>query len=319
MCRQAKGCRLETSQPGNLRVSLRECVSVGVAAFSISLRVQWSLARRLAAEQIKKSNLKVLHQHLHLMPAVVDTMKKAQLIAELNRLGEYPPTRWTAMELRQRLVELQPELGQNQVKNKVVQEDDATTLAEWVTVINRKKQKKAQLVALCQDHMGLQLSGHETVPQLEKQAMAWAIENTEPTPFDYVGFGKHAAETYAQAAEDTSYCAWIVKTFEEEKGADGRLKRLAKWLIKNPPTKDRLGKTAGKGYAKDTKPTSSSNGPAEANILLELTKAVKQLQEEVSHMKDKDERPRKEAHKTDAMMSSSDETDGSFKMVSRSP
>ena len=49
----------------------------------------------------------------HDMPTSLDTMKKQELIAALNALGERPPTRWTVLELRTRLSELRPELSTN--------------------------------------------------------------------------------------------------------------------------------------------------------------------------------------------------------------
>ena len=122
------------------------------------------------------------------------------------------------MELRQRLIELRPELNENKTKNRVINEDDAVTLSEWVKVINRKKQRKAHLVALCTDHMGLKLSGHENICHLEKMAMTLAMENTETHGEDYVGFGRHASDTYAEVTTDSSYCTWILRTFAEELG-----------------------------------------------------------------------------------------------------
>ena len=258
------------------------------------------------------------------MPPSVDTMKKAQLIEALLEFGERPPARWTLLELRQRLAELRPEEGNNKKSERtIIDEDNAQTLKDWVKVV---KQRKAWLIELCQGRMGMRLSGHETIPVLEKRAMTWIIENTEAEPDDFVGFGKYSAVTYETAAMDSGYRTWVMKTAAEEAGADPRLKRLARWMATQPAApKPKTVETKPKGKSKGY-PTgaSASNEPPEpqntasSQAIHDLTQLVRQLQADVSSLKEeKQERPRKGPHRADAPMTSSDETDSSYQVVKK--
>ena len=76
-------------------------------------------------------------------------MNKSNLQALLREKGEEPPRKWTMLELRQRLIELDPDLA-----NPTSTEDRKTELQKWVSKINKARAKKALLVELCQtDHL----------------------------------------------------------------------------------------------------------------------------------------------------------------------
>lgn len=121
------------------------------------------------------------------------TMRKMtveQLRAELERLGETPPKRWTKVELEQRLSEMYEE--QPQMKpgsNKKV----TTSLRQQVAALNQNSRKKAQLQEWCRTHLRMPISGNETIAQLQKAAMIRIYEETQPSPEDPVGFGRQQA------------------------------------------------------------------------------------------------------------------------------
>ncbi|CAE7255758.1 RE1 [Symbiodinium sp. CCMP2456] len=242
----------------------------------------------------------------------LDKKTKGALVELLREHGEEPPTRWTKVELRQRLIELNPSLDKT-----ISKEAKMTELQQWVGKINRASVKKANLVQLCQDELQLTLSGNETVATLEKLAMQRASVLAKPMAQDYVGFGKHAGLEYQDINEfQPAYREWVLKTDAEETGCDYRLRRLAVWLRENPVRKGSQrdlpvrGQPKSKAMFRPSGATGSTTPPATEMspsapsvvdrdmiaILQNLAGTVQDLQQEMAELKG--ERPRKKDQKT---------------------
>ncbi|CAE7939838.1 unnamed protein product, partial [Symbiodinium necroappetens] len=163
----------------------------------------------------------------------LDRQNKASLQELLRARGEDPPRGWTKIELRQRLLELDPALGEAKAK-----EVHRTELQEWVCRINKARSKKAQLVELCTKELELNITGNETIPTLERWALQKAYLISTPMAEDVVGFGRHSALEYQNInLYHQDYREWVLRTDAEETGCDYRLRRLAQWLRANPVDK----------------------------------------------------------------------------------
>ena len=202
----------------------------------------------------------------------------------LKNLGESPPSRWTMAELKQRIIELKPELDEP-TKRTDKEVTEPGTVRQWVRAVNKAKQRKTDMVELCASKMNLSLSGHETIPVLEKAAMTWIYNHVEPTAEDDVGFGKYAALQYSDInLYYPSYREWIIKTDAEEAGADHRLRRLAAWLRANPveKTKSEQDKVVDAVYKKKaTTSPSTTSSRASVDQVDRLEAMITKLQEEV--------------------------------------
>ena len=76
----------------------------------------------------------------------------------------------------------------------------------------------------------MNMSGNQTIPQMQRLAMAQIYQKTLPDPTDPVGFGAHCGLSYGELKEtQPSYCRWVIETAREGT-ADHRLVRLAGWL-----------------------------------------------------------------------------------------
>ena len=229
-------------------------------------------------------------------------MKKPALQALLREKGEDPPLRWTKIELRQRLIELDPQLAEAANKKQ------ETELQQWVHKINKASAKKSNLVCLCETELEIPLKGTETVAQLENLAMKQAYRIAQPAGADVVGFGKFAALEYRDINRyQLGYRDWILKTARESAECDFRLRRLATWLQANPPLPQEksVEKLFEKGEGETHRPqpstmlssassassTTSTEKGQIMQVLQQLAGAVQNLQEEVTEMKE--DRPRR--------------------------
>ncbi|CAE7275475.1 unnamed protein product [Symbiodinium sp. CCMP2456] len=214
----------------------------------------------------------------------VQAGSQGALVELLREHGEEPPTRWTKVELRQRLIELNPSLDKT-----ISKESKMTELQQWVGKINRASVKQANLVQLCQEELQLTLTGNETVATLEK------LDINEYQP---------------------AYREWVLRTDAEETGCDYCLRRLAVWLRENPVRKISQrdlpvrGQPKSKAMFRPSGATGSSTPPATElspsapsmvdrdmiAILQNLTGTVQDLQQEMAELKG--ERPRKKDQKT---------------------
>ena len=250
---------------------------------------------------------------------------KADLQAELLELGEEVPSRWTKMELEQRLRELRTQgLADN---------EEPTALTEMETMtkeLRRAARKKATLVTHCQDILGMTLTGNETMAVLEGKALTNIMKRSTPEGGDYVGFGCHAKERYRTIHRDfPDYAQWVKTTYQEsgDQGVDARLARLAKWLERQPtatPKPSPQPKTHGymtvlKGNRPRGPPgrrsDSTARGSADAapsesdKKLAMMAETLDLLRAEIAEVRA--ERPRKTVARADEEM-----TDSSFSLLS---
>lgn len=150
-------------------------------------------------------------------------MTKAELIAEINKLGETPPSKWSKVELTTRLCQLYEEKGISYGRQQ------KTELRKMVVALNQASRKKADLMEFCTQTVGVHISGNHTIPQMQKLALTRIYEMTTPDASDPVGFGKGASLSYAEIKEDKQYCHWVIQTSKEGTCCP-QLARLARWL-----------------------------------------------------------------------------------------
>jgi len=275
-------------------------------------------------------------QHLHHANMSLDSLKKATLQEMLHDHGEDPPERWTKVELRQRLVEIQPSLGLKGPN------DHDTELRGMIRRINQAK-KKEDLIRMCEGDLQLILTGNETVAQLERRAVEQAHRLSAADGRDYVGFGKHAALQYMDINRyQPSYRAWVLQTDAERAGADYRLRRLASWLRENPVPRDQethremTVKAKVKAVPKrrtipveeemelpmntiDTELASASSATPAANMeqmasaISQLAGVIQNLQHDMNDLKE--ERPRKKDSKDKSRQTPSEATSEGYTKV----
>ena len=246
-------------------------------------------------------------------------MNKAELRAELLRLGEEPPASWTMPELRQRMEALHAEHGLEAPSSK-----KKTELRQAVIALNAHSKKKSELQTWCKQTLGMPVNGNETINQLQKAAMLRIYESTDPSSQDPVGFGKGASLTYQEIAADRQYCDWVIKTAAEGSSCV-QLQRLAAWLNKKPEanvqkdvkmktqslepelnvTKTETKKATKKSPSVATSSQASMTSSA-LQLLTQLTETVQDLKEEVQELRQ--DQPRR-ARKTET-------SDASFSMLS---
>lgn len=246
-------------------------------------------------------------------------MKKAELVTELMKFGEEPPARWGCVELRQRLADLyeqHPTMNPNRKKK--------TDLRQKVIALNVNSKKKANLQVWCRDVLGMVVTGNETIHQLQRGAMVRIYQETQPDPQDPVGFGKAAALTYEEVAEDVEYCSWVTKMAAEGEVCP-QMARLASWLnsLDNPPpadavmepTKNKIKeppltvKIPEKKKSASSAKSSNSSGSLDMEtmkMIQQLTETVQDLKEEVQDLRQENPRRKKK-----------DASEGSFKIVDR--
>lgn len=107
------------------------------------------------------------------IPPVTDMtspMTKTEIIEEFARLGELPPKSWSHTECLFRMEELRAQglTANPRAKSK-------TPLQLKMTQLNAVSRKKCDLVKFCQE-LQVPLSGHETIPILQKKATQTLLE-----------------------------------------------------------------------------------------------------------------------------------------------
>ncbi|CAE7454866.1 unnamed protein product [Symbiodinium sp. CCMP2592] len=256
------------------------------------------------------------------------------LKAELLQAGEEVPTRWTKMDMEQRLRELREQgLADSEESGK----GSLSTMESMNKELRRAARKKATLQEFCRETLGLKLTGNEVMSVLEGKALKEIMMKTPAEPEDYVGFGRFSKERYQTVlTQQADYADWVVTTYQEsgEDAVDARLARLAKWLIqqkkvqrgpaKEPfPTKGYMLERKGLGKAAkgSEKYVSKSRGSQDAaedvdpdakakdRQMAAMAETLELLRAEMAELKA--ERPRKTVAKAD------DEgtTDSSFSMM----
>ena len=154
-------------------------------------------------------------------------MTKPQLINSIRERGEEPPLQWSRVELRDRLVQLMEQAGEE------VGGPKKTDLRQWISELNRNSRKKDNLKEFCETRLKMTLTGSETIPVLQRNALKKIYSVSVPSSQDPVGFGKWASLTYGQLRrEQPSYAKWVQKTMlEDGNTCDYKLSRLATWLM----------------------------------------------------------------------------------------
>ncbi|CAE7273716.1 RE1 [Symbiodinium sp. CCMP2592] len=240
---------------------------------------------------------------------------KCAIPALLREKGEEPPQRWTKLELRQRLIEMDPKLAEAANKKQ------ETELQQWVHKINKASARKSNLVSLCETEMEIPVKGTETVAQLETLAMKQAYRLSTPAGADVVGFGKFAALEYRDINNhQPGYREWILKTAKESHECDFRLRRLATWLEANPPlpkdksveelfvegepNRARAMPSSMMSSASSVSSTTSTEKGQIMQVLQQLAGAVQHLQEEMTEMKE--DRPRRKESRKPGSEATSD-------------
>lgn len=254
------------------------------------------------------------------MPTV-HAMNRHQLQEALKELGEEPPAQWKNPELKVRLMEVEEELGIDKLRRS---RHHQTELMTWVTRLNQAMKKKRALQEFCQSDLGLTLSGQETIPVLQEQAMEKIYLLTEPDGQDPMGFGQHASLTYAEVkSQHAGYCTWAQTTASEGQHSL-RLGRFVKWLNMEPKDQVKMPHYLAKQYVKSKgetetcvkaepepseAPTSSTQALVEAQHM--MTKMMATMEEMKGELQElREERPRK---KTEV------KSEASFSLVSNQP
>lgn len=229
------------------------------------------------------------------MPMPKNPTKK-DFIARLKELGEEAPEKWTVMELKIRIAEIEEERGISK------KDRNKTELQLWTRKLSMASRKKAELQAFCKSELGMSLTFNETIPQLQKGAMERIYQNAEAHETDPVGFGAHSSTTYQEVAEmKGDYAQWVMTTAREGQCCS-RLMRLASWLEKNKSAMKEnttkggpYPKSVEKETMKSTKPPSeaaSSTGSTAA-----LMGAMGQIMEQMKNMQAEMEELRGRHHK----------------------
>ncbi len=264
-------------------------------------------------------------------------VKKADLVEELQRLGETAPASWTKLMIETRLEEVYQSRGLVRP-----QKSNKTEFRKMAILLNKASKKKDMLQQFMTKDLGMSISYNETIPQLQKAALKKILMMTEPEGQDPVGFGEFSSLSYNDLAiQQTQYCQWVCRTAKEGQ-CDYRLARLAKWLEqldnqeltnhinkKSPTTLVHKDVKKTQGYvpqdAQKPVPASSvseaassksatSSQLAETNqMLMQLMSMMGTLKEEVDVLKE--DRPRKKADNKHVEKEGSESTLGSFSMV----
>eukprot|EP00435_Cladocopium_sp_Y103_P053596 s94_g17.t1 len=245
-----------------------------------------------------------VHSQFRALPQfAMSRLSQKELRAEIQRLGEDPPPKWTKAELQHRLDELYVEKDVTPPGRK-----PKTALRQQVIALNANSKNKRLLQTWCQVSLGMPITGNETIPQLQKAAMTRIYQETTPDGQDPVGFGKAAAMTYQEIAADHQYCHWVKQTAAEG-GCSVQLSRLAKWLVaqesrgsnqvdakmmaqNNEPAPMKPPQMSPEGV--DCSASQASMSSTAMQLIFQLTEAVKDLKEEVTDLRqEQPRRPRK--------------------------
>lgn len=226
-------------------------------------------------------------------------MSRSELVEAIEKMGETPPSKWSRIELRTRLMELYEEKGIAYGRKQ------KTELRQGVVKLNQVSRKKFELQKWCQETLQIPVSGNETIAQLQRAAMVKLYQTTQADETDPVGFGKAASLSYGEVLTDTQYCQWVIATAQEGQ-CSPQLARLASWLeqqhqeSKNKNTDVPMKKGYPEPQPRVTmkaKPEKSSGSQTSASssatmeVLAQLMETMKEIKEEVNELKE--DRPRK--------------------------
>ena len=249
----------------------------------------------------------------------MDKMTKPQLRKAIQEFGEIPAESWNVAELRHRLRELCDEQEEEWAFAKGSRKD--TPLQQQITQLNKNKHRKSELIEYVTRVLGLTVTSNETMHQIESKALNHLYMSVESTAKDVVGFGRHAALTYAELYEGyPQYTAWVIQTYQESDDHNPKLKRLARWLTRATdvtapvvpqPKVNHRGQMVLKvkgGYVTEPEPeipqfakAASSGGtpyvPDQMTMMQAMMESMEQMKNEIKELKGKtseqEERPRK--------------------------
>lgn len=232
-------------------------------------------------------------------------MTKTEIIEELARLGELPPKSWSRTECMVRMEELREAHGLTanpRAKSK-------TPLKLRMTQLNAASRRKSDLVKFCQE-LGVAMTGHETIPILQKKATQMILDQTECSSEDPVGFGVHAALSYQELKLEQPECsvgdqggctdmpssgligsvahergqqdADLVNSRDPESATDSSRDLVGARLHQDTPPKGAKG--AASATSKQSGASSSNQTNVTTSVLKDLTEAVLELKEQVQHL-----------------------------------
>ena len=220
------------------------------------------------------------------------SMSKKEMQEQLLKHGEIPPSGWTKVQLKSRLIEI------SESEPNVMTERDASH------IVNRCKTKAALQEKM--DEYKLEYNSKTNCDQLRGSLIKHLMETQVPaSESNFLGFGKRSSWTYAETAVHApSYSAWAVETATNERECHWRLRRYALWYqglsrsdkmrleqaIPYPESgKEMMGR---RGYGSNR--AASSTGPAststetEAELIPEVsqTKRITELETELRQLKE---------------------------------
>ena len=125
---------------------------------------------------------------------------------------------------------------------------------------------------------------------LEGQVCAGGCSDHQGLGRGLMGFGKHAAKTYAEAAQDEGYVSWA-KQMTKEGEVDPRMARWVKWLEESEPREKEmsLAKKLEKKYHEEKTSAAASSGANQEKLtemIEKLTVKVSELSKEVASVKE---------------------------------
>ena len=146
----------------------------------------------------------------------LSSMNKAEIIEALKELGETPPQKWSKVELKSRLMELEEDL---EIK-RTASTTETTTLQKWVAKLNMVNKRRSTLREFITEELKGNAPDSCTKDQLGKIAMDCIYDKAEACGSDPVNFGAHAAKSYLELKEsEGGYCQWVKATAPESNSA----------------------------------------------------------------------------------------------------
>ena len=127
----------------------------------------------------------------------MDRMTVAQLRAEISKYGEDPPQRWSKVELRRRLMELQEEHLETGSTARANYDTEYQNMVKQLNTAGKTKAKLTEFCTqFCTQKLQLQVQSNDTMHIIQKKALEKICLITKADGQDPVGLGKHAACTY---------------------------------------------------------------------------------------------------------------------------
>ncbi|CAE6922027.1 RE2 [Symbiodinium sp. CCMP2592] len=176
----------------------------------------------------------------------IQKMKKAELQSKLRELGEEPPTKWTNKELAQRILEIEPSLGEKKGKQR-------TDLQTKIKDLGVAARKKSTLTTFCKE-IGVDLSGNHNMWSMEQD---WVLKTA-------------ASSTSTADYRLLRLASWLEQQTTEE--------------IELYKTQEQPKKAApkAKGYPG---PAASSSTEVPTELLQSMMQSLQSLQQEVMEMR----------------------------------